>query len=85
MATEHLEPASSIIRLLGGLSAVATGVSTTTTTVQRWRRPSQKGGTDGFIPRKWHGKLISMAEARGINLHPTAFLDPSAINPRDVA
>lgn len=80
MRTIHLEPAASIIRLLGGLSAVASAVSTTTATVQRWRRPLSKGGTDGFIPRRWHGKIIEAAQAKGITLHPSAFIDPAALN-----
>lgn len=83
MSKAHLEPAASIIRLLGGLSAVADCLSTTTTTVQRWRRPKEKGGTDGFIPRWWHSKIIAVAEAKGLNLPPTAFLDTSALT--DVA
>ena len=76
---DHIEPAATIIKLLGGLSAVAEGTATTTTTVQRWRSTRTDGGTDGYIPRKWHGKLIAMAEAQGVKLHPTAFIDPAAI------
>jgi hypothetical protein len=79
MSKAHLEPAASIIRLLGGLSAVADALSTTTTTVQRWRRPREKGGTDGYIPRWWHGKIIATAEAKGIQLPPTAFIDAAAL------
>lgn len=82
---DHIEPAATIIKLLGGISAVAEGTATTTTTVQRWRSKRDDGGTDGYIPRKWHGKLLAMAEARGVNLNPSSFIDPSAIDPQRAA
>lgn len=81
MRNPHLEPAATIIRTLGGLSAVADAVSTTTTTVQRWRLPREKGGTGGYIPRWWHDKIIAAAGARGIELPPSAFLDISVLTP----
>lgn len=81
MTNPHLEPAASIIQLLGGLSAVAGAVSTTTTTVQRWRLPKEKGGTGGYIPRWWHDKIIAAAEAKGVALPAAAFFDITALAP----
>lgn len=75
MQPKHCEPASTIIKTLGGLTAVAKGVDSTPTTVHRWRLPSEKGGTGGFIPRKHHTRLIAMAESRGIEIPPSAFID----------
>lgn len=75
----HCEPAAKIILLLGGLSAVAEAANTTATTVQRWRLPAQKGGTGGYVPRKYHDALIKFAKAKGIALPPVAFLDATAV------
>jgi hypothetical protein len=79
MSTVHLEPAASIIDAFGGLSATAEAAETTTTTVQRWRRPKSKGGTGGYIPRWHHEKLIARAQAMGWVLNPGAFYDVSLL------
>lgn len=73
------DPADSIIKLLGGLSAVAKAANTTATTVMRWRMPREKGGTGGFVPRKYHDFLISLAAEKGIDLAPAAFVDTAAL------
>lgn len=75
MSNIHLEPAASIIKVFGGLSATAEAAGTTTTTVQRWRRPESKGGTGGYIPRWHHDKLIAKAREMGWVLNPGAFYD----------
>lgn len=75
----HLDPAATIIALLGGLSAVAEAADTSTTTVQRWRLPRTKGGSDGYIPRRHHAALIKRSRRIGVALTHAAFLDPSAL------
>lgn len=72
----HLDPAASIIAVLGGLSSVAKAANTSTTTVQRWRLPKQKGGTGGFIPRRHHEALLAKSSELGICLKRVAFIDP---------
>ncbi|WP_146030487.1 hypothetical protein [Pseudovibrio exalbescens] len=47
-----MEPASSIIRDLGGLTKVAALVGVDIHSVKRWRLAKAKGGTGGFIPRQ---------------------------------
>lgn len=44
-------------------------------TVIRWGYPREKGGTDGYIPRKYHAKLIKLAESNGIKLKPLDFIE----------
>lgn len=85
MRNTHLEPAASIIQLLGGLSAAAGALSSNTTTVQRWRLPKEKGGTGGYIPRWWHDKILAAAEAKGVSLPAAAFFDITALNSADTA
>ncbi len=75
----HCEPAASIIRLLGGLTALASAAQTTPTTVQRWRLPNEKGGTGGFIPRRHHALILKHARKVGVGLTPAAFLDVKAV------
>lgn len=73
----HFDPAASIIAMLGGLSSVAKAANTSTTTVQRWRLPKQKGGTGGFIPRKHHDLLIAKSREVGVDLQRAAFVEPT--------
>jgi len=73
----HLNPAASIIEMLGGLSAVAKAANTSTTSVQRWRRPKSVGGCDGYIPRRHHKALAKKAKTLGVSLPPAAFIDPA--------
>lgn len=71
----HLDPAKSIIAALGGLTAVATVTGTSLVTVQRWRMSTARGGTGGFIPRKYHAALLRHAEQNGVELTPASFIE----------
>lgn len=64
----HCEPAASLIKKLGGLTAVAQITGKSVTQVQRWRLPKEKGGTGGAVPR-WHAqKIFAAASERGIEV-----------------
>lgn len=84
---QRCEPASTLIAALGGLTSVAKAAHVTVVTVQRWRFPVEKGGTGGFIPRKYHQVLIDLAQKRGVELSAAAFVDvafaPSVSNAVD--
>lgn len=47
-----MEPATTLIRDLGGLRAVSRLLGISEHVVKRWRTPSLRGGTNGGIPRK---------------------------------
>lgn len=64
---------------------VAEAAQTTVTTVQRWRRPQSKGGTGGFIPRKYHDRLISFGLVRGVQLTAASFVDLTEMETRQPA
>lgn len=68
------EPANTIIRKFGGLSALAEVVGKAPHTVMRWRMPREKGGTDGIIPHWHHDAIVEAAEAREIDLSDTGFV-----------
>lgn len=68
-----MEPASSIIEMLGGPTKVAGIVGVHRTRVSNWKRPREVGGTGGIIPH-WHvEKLIDAARAEGVDLSPQDF------------
>lgn len=82
------EPATTIILGLGGSGAVSAKTDVTPTTVLRWRIRNEKGGTGGFIPRKYHDQIRELAAEKGVSLPVAAFFDPeiaAATFPREAA
>jgi hypothetical protein len=68
-----MEPAQTIIRKLGGPSAVAKAVGVHRTRVSNWARPRALGGTGGAVPH-WHvSKLLEYARATGADLSEADF------------
>jgi len=64
----HLEPAASIIKKLGGLTAVAGAAGVSVTSVQRWRLPKRKGGSGGTVPNRHVATLMAFAVKRNVYL-----------------
>jgi len=63
-----MEPASTLIKRLGGPSAIAAFLGLHRTRVSKWQAPTDKGGTGGKIPmRHWDG-LFQLAGQKGIAL-----------------
>jgi hypothetical protein len=72
-----MEPAATIIKRLGGPTAVAQIAGVHRTRVSNWTRARAKGGTGGVIPH-WHvGKLLDYARDHEIPLEPTDFVAAS--------
>jgi hypothetical protein len=68
-----MEPARTIVELLGGEAKVAEIAGVRITAPYRWQASRAKGGTGGVIPH-WHiGKLLEYAEAHGKDLTPANF------------
>lgn len=68
-----MEPARTIIELLGGEANVARLAGVSVTAPYRWQQTKQKGGTGGVIPH-WHvAKLLAHAKAENIDLTPASF------------
>lgn len=64
-----MEPATTIIASLGGLTAVADILGVTETTVRKWTyERGMSEGTGGVIPQRHIVPLIAAAEARGVTL-----------------
>ena len=68
-----LEPATSIIKLCGGVEAVAAMTNRHPTRVLRWMHPKSKGGTGGLIPTDLQEPLLLAAREKGIGLTPDHF------------
>lgn len=71
-----MEPAQTIIRKLGGPSAVAEVVGVHRTRVSAWQRPRDSGGTNGRVPQGHIQKLLRFAKERDIPLSAEDFLIP---------
>jgi hypothetical protein len=64
----NVTPAEYVIRLFGGVSALARDLEVQRSTIWRWRVPRDKGGSEGQIPRNKQGRLLEMSRARGLDL-----------------
>lgn len=69
-----MEPASTIIKKLGGEAVVSKITETAYTAPYRWQQPRDKGGTGGLIPQRHHPKLLSYAQDKLIDLKAADFL-----------
>jgi len=69
-----MEPAATIITLLGGEAKVSEITGRGLTAPYKWQYPVEKGGTGGLIPQRLHTKLLDYARAKGIALAAADFL-----------
>ena len=68
-----MEPAQTIITKCGGVGVVAGWLGLNHSTVLRWTYARKDGGTDGVIPAKHQGALISKAVSAGVAITPADF------------
>ena len=66
-------PADKIIGLLGGKKAVSYICRTCLSSVYRWTYPKKRGGTGGYIPSRYHVRLLIYARSKGIPLEAADF------------
>lgn len=69
-----MEPASTIIRTLGGPNKVAEIAGVHRTRVSNWKRSKEDGGTGGMIPFKHVPALLAAARDKGVDLSADDFL-----------
>jgi hypothetical protein len=69
-----MEPASSIIKKLGGEAVVSGVTETAYTAPYRWQYPRDRKGTGGLIPQRYHRTLLDYARSKGISLKAEEFL-----------
>lgn len=74
----NLEPAASVIALLGGPKQTAIITGKTENWVSRWPRPEKRGGTGGKIPYKAARKIVAYVRAQNIEFPIEKLFDDSA-------
>jgi hypothetical protein len=67
-------PAERIVRLFGGVHAMAGACGRDVSQVYRWLRPRAGGGFGGRVPHKAQERLLIAAKARGLSLTLIDFL-----------
>jgi len=75
-----MEPASTIIKRLGGRSVVAARCGVLPNRPSYWKMPKERGGTDGLIPAKHIPALIAFGREIGEEL-TTADFSPGVDQP----
>lgn len=68
-----MEPAKGIIDKFGGAEAVAVICGCHVSNVYRWTYPKGRGGTDGSVPQRYIGGLLSYARTHSIKLSAEDF------------
>jgi hypothetical protein len=71
------EPANTIIKVCGGVDAVAEMVGRHPINVRKWAYPSDRGGSEGLIPADCQQTLYRAARARSLPLTPEHFFPVS--------
>ncbi|MFG1462084.1 hypothetical protein V5F77_04215 [Xanthobacter sp. DSM 24535] len=71
-----MEPASTIIKKLGGEATVSKITGTSAATPYRWQYPKSAKGTGGLIPQPHHPVILAYAQRNGIELTAEDFLPP---------
>ncbi len=72
-----MEPARTIIQMLGGEKVVSEITATAYTAPYRWQHAREKGGTGGLIPQRYHRLLLDHASQKGLPLKAEDFLAAS--------
>jgi hypothetical protein len=74
-----MEPASQIIRKVGGAQKASEITGASIGAPYRWQYEKSKGGTGGLIPQRYHRTLLDYAEQNGIELSADDFLPPREV------
>jgi hypothetical protein len=81
MAHHQEEPATSIIRLFGGVGVVASIVKKHPSRVYRWTYPtSVREGTGGIVPAREQRALLDYARDQAIDFKPEDFFSAERLH-----
>jgi hypothetical protein len=61
-------PADKCIEAFGGVRALARALDRNPSSVVRWRRPKDEGGSSGAVPSGLQGRILALAQERGLTL-----------------
>lgn len=71
MEQHKTTPADLVIERFGGVCALARLLLKNPSTISRWRKSRDEGGTGGLVPSQSQPRLLELAAERGIRLTPT--------------
>lgn len=63
-------PAARVIGAFGGVRNTARILNLSSSTVSRWQKDRDEGGTGGRVPTKRQGQILEYAREKGIALEP---------------
>lgn len=66
--TGHLTPAQYVIRAFGGVRKLARELKKSPSTVSRWPKPKERGGSGGRIPSDEQLAILELATRRGLDV-----------------
>lgn len=61
-------PADKCIEAFGGVRALARALERNPSSVVRWRKPKDEGGSNGAVPSALQGRILAIAQQRGLSL-----------------
>lgn len=61
-------PAARVIKAFGGVRETARVLDISSSTVSRWQKPREEGGTGGRVPTKHQAKVLEHSAAKGFGL-----------------
>ena len=61
-------PADRCIEAFGGVRALARALERNPSSVVRWRKPKDEGGSAGAVSSALQGRILAIAQARGLSL-----------------
>lgn len=67
---ETTTPAARVIKAFGGVRETARVLEISSSTVSRWQKEREEGGTGGRVPTKHQSALLKHSAERGLGLTP---------------
>lgn len=67
-------PAELVIARFDGVCALARLLKKNPSTISRWKKPREEGGTGGLVPSQSQPILLALAQEKGIRLTPSELL-----------
>jgi len=61
-------PADKCIDAFGGVRALARALDRNPSSVVRWRKPKDEGGSAGAVPSALQGRILTLAQERDLTL-----------------
>lgn len=69
-----MEPASKIIKRVGGEAVMSQITGTSLATPYRWQYPKWAKGTGGIIPQRHHRSILEFSEENNLGIKASDFL-----------